>query len=586
MKKLFSVFLICIFILAFIMPMLPTAKADITATRTFIASANDAYIEEFSNVYSTAHNSVSATLWNYQYTNYLGQRLVDGVTYYIWRAFLYFDTSSIPDGVTIDSAVLSLYVATDYSTTNFNVTIQNGQPIYPHNPPENNDYYYTQYSGDGGNRNTSTVSGAGYWNITLSTDGLAWIQDDQTTKLCLRSNNDINSNPPTTNEWLEIYSKEQGDSYAPILYVTYTTSGEYTYNFYGPYVDGTGGVYGGHVSCTVYQSYNVSESFELDGSGGADSASIAFEQAAIMVAWNITDSGNYTRTYYFDGSTTEDVYIFVPSPDLPIGLYTFTVTDFRGITDGYVEVLTNLGTGSKIVSRKPVDSINPISFYLSWSVAYQVRVVCNEGTLNVGTFTALDQANQNIIIAYDSFPVTYYGWNATVSCARINSTLIQMNYTDNAAATVWVNLDVTVQNILGHSTAYSVNNTGSSVQVNWNLADPSTDYLATVTFYRSGGTYIYKFACPAPREGNTNPWAFLPEPYCYAVAIALAVVAGLVFSYFYVAAGAWAMVGFGVFFAAIGWLPQTAGTWGVLGFGGLVAGIITIAEFRKTERFT
>ena len=141
--------------------------------------------------------------------------------YWVYRGFLFFDTTHIPDSANVTSATLSVYISFDGSDTEFNVTVQNGQPTYPHNPLEMGDYYYVHYSGDGGSRNTTEISGLGYWNLTLNEDGRDWINAEGTTKLCLRSNREINAVTPTGDETVTIRGLESGESYVSILYATY-----------------------------------------------------------------------------------------------------------------------------------------------------------------------------------------------------------------------------------------------------------------------------------------------------------------------------------------------------------------------------
>ena len=110
------------------------------------------------------------------------------------------------------------------AATDFDMTIQNGMPTYPHDAFVNTDYNYTYYSGAGGNLSTAGFSTAGYNAITLSAAGLTWINTTGTTKLCLRSSRDISSTAPTGAEDVTFYAYEQGVGYWPKLDVTYTAA--------------------------------------------------------------------------------------------------------------------------------------------------------------------------------------------------------------------------------------------------------------------------------------------------------------------------------------------------------------------------
>jgi hypothetical protein len=101
--------------------------------------------------------------------------------YQIYRAGLFFNTSMLPDNIIVTNATLSLYNYHDSSSTDFDITVQNGQPTYPHQPLESGDYQYSHYSGNGGILNTSSFTG-GYNNITLT--NLSWLNQSGWTKLC------------------------------------------------------------------------------------------------------------------------------------------------------------------------------------------------------------------------------------------------------------------------------------------------------------------------------------------------------------------------------------------------------------------
>lgn len=563
----------------------PTANADITETRTFTTSSSDIELCMVDQAtYALAHDALSAPPSGWLV---IGQSSYDN-EYDVYRSFVYFDTSAIPNGALITSATLSLYVETDISGTDFNVTVQNGQPTYPHLPYENGDYYYGWYSGNGGSRSTSELTSVGYWNISLSATGLTWIQKDGTTKLCLRSQNDIDNLIVGTNEAIRVANQEwKGDAYAVKLYVTYMTE-PYTYNIYGPYKD-SGGVFNGVVNCTFYQNYADSFSFLLDGTDAeADFVSYELAQAALMMKWNISATSNETRVYYFSGQQTETVNVYVPDPDNPIYLYTFTVTDMRGVSNGYLEVLVYTGGEYQIIARGKIDALNPIPFYLTFAQLYYLRIVCDQGTLSLGSWTGLTEQNTNLLIPFDAFPISYAGLNVTCIARRFNSTFIQMNYSDWASATIWVHTAITHKQGVNTITDLSDNASSLPFRVDWNNANSETDYLVKVTAYRLGETKTYTFSCPhIPSE--KNPWGVLdvlddgtfPIQPRYLVGFGLVVIMTLIFSYAHIVAGAISTVAFTAFFTYYGWLDVP---WIFISVAGAIVVLIAIAEFKKTER--
>ena len=144
--------------------------------------------------------------------------------YDIWRSFLIFNTSYIPAGSTINSVTLYLFPATDVSSTDFLITVQNGQPIYPHDPLVVGDYDKSLYFGNGGNLDTSGLSGVDYNAITFNATGRGWIQTGAgaETKLCLRSDRDIVGTVPVGDEYVEFYASENGPITEPYLWVEFT----------------------------------------------------------------------------------------------------------------------------------------------------------------------------------------------------------------------------------------------------------------------------------------------------------------------------------------------------------------------------
>ncbi|HIG98985.1 MAG TPA: LamG domain-containing protein, partial [Thermoplasmata archaeon] len=196
-----------------------TFPVVVDPTLTVYSSSNDGYIYANNANYNTVRNATSGTVGSSATTLYLGQRKF-GSTYFVYRGFILFNTTALPSNAYIDNATISLYKNSDYSSTDFLLTVQNGQPTYPHSPLQSTDYNKDYYSGNGGSFNTSGF-GSGYNNINLNTNGISWLNKTGWTKLCLRSNRDINGNAPTGNEFVIVYANEYGSGYQPKLVINY-----------------------------------------------------------------------------------------------------------------------------------------------------------------------------------------------------------------------------------------------------------------------------------------------------------------------------------------------------------------------------
>jgi len=186
---------------------------------TVYSTTSDGYIYKYNSNYNTAWTSSTGTVIDSvdfirtgQYKNKLG-------TYYIWRGFLFFNTSSLPSNAYITQATLSVYKKSDSSSTDFDIVIQNGQPTYPHDPLQIGDYNKNYYSGNGGSLNTANFSN-GRNNIPLT--NYSWLTKEGMTKLCLRSSRDISGTPPSGLEYVQVYSSEKsGTFYDPKLSISY-----------------------------------------------------------------------------------------------------------------------------------------------------------------------------------------------------------------------------------------------------------------------------------------------------------------------------------------------------------------------------
>jgi flagellin-like protein len=191
---------------------------------TFYSTASDGWVQQYAFDYASVHDADTGDVCDSDTVldvgQYYGYDSAD--EYVVFRTSLFFDTSSIPDGATITNATLSLYrVAGEIDSHNFDVVVQNGQPTYPHDPLDANDYSYTHYSDNGGSINTGDMVYGHYNDIVLNSAGKSWINKTGTTKLCLRSSRDIDNIIPEDYEYATFCSNEEGTGYQPKLTITY-----------------------------------------------------------------------------------------------------------------------------------------------------------------------------------------------------------------------------------------------------------------------------------------------------------------------------------------------------------------------------
>jgi hypothetical protein len=196
-----------------------TFPVIIDPTITIYTSASDSYRYNSTTNYQNSWQAATSNGWISSNLITIGQSKISSA-YSINRGYVFFNTSAIPSNANIDNATLSLNKQSDSSTTDFKITVQNGQPTYPHDPLQSSDYNKAHYSGNGGAYDTASLVN-GYNNITLNSTGLTWINRTSWTKLCLRSSRDISGTTPTGNEYVAFYASEQGANYKPKLTITY-----------------------------------------------------------------------------------------------------------------------------------------------------------------------------------------------------------------------------------------------------------------------------------------------------------------------------------------------------------------------------
>ncbi len=192
----------------------------IDPTIEITAEYEDGHILKGGSTYSTVQSASSGTVYDDGLSLYIGQRynILGKYLYELYRSYVFFNTSQIPENCVVTNTTLSLNLNGDYSTTDFDVVIQNGQPIFPRYPLESGDYNKNYYTGNGGSFNTSSVTN-GYNNITLADN--SWVNTEGMTKFCIRSSRDISATTPTGSEYIKVDSRDALFGYAPKLTIEY-----------------------------------------------------------------------------------------------------------------------------------------------------------------------------------------------------------------------------------------------------------------------------------------------------------------------------------------------------------------------------
>lgn len=196
----------------------------VTLVPDFPGSTADGYIYGYDATYATARATSTTYVSNNPFL-WVGHY---GSPYYVFRSFLKFNTSLIPDDNIIIQVNLKLVCTSDNSATDFDVQIvkQNWlaqDPLSDANREAAYDNCLAGTADDNIWRNTSGMSlNTQYTSGNLNT---AWPSKTGNTYYCLRSNRDLNANQPSGGEDIYIAAAENATfSYRPLLVVTYTTN--------------------------------------------------------------------------------------------------------------------------------------------------------------------------------------------------------------------------------------------------------------------------------------------------------------------------------------------------------------------------
>lgn len=190
------------------------------------SDAADGTVSGSSTSYATARGTAAAQATTSN-TNSIGQEYQTGITYKVYRGFLLFNTSSIPDNDIINKVNLYLSIYSNTSTEDFVIELvkQNWSAQNPLDAANRDTAYDNCLSGtkDVDFFNTSTL-GTLPQTITSPNLDTSWISKTDNTYYSMRSSRDYSGTPPADNrsEYIKFYSGDDA-TYYPYLVVQYST---------------------------------------------------------------------------------------------------------------------------------------------------------------------------------------------------------------------------------------------------------------------------------------------------------------------------------------------------------------------------
>lgn len=178
--------------------------------------------------WNTVHDAASGTtIWIGPAPDYLLRADTTlTVSYWIYRAFLFFNTSTFPTGVQLAGAFLSLYAKEIIHTASIvkpNLCITQGVQDDPVTLPNYGDQL--PHTTVGGQKDLRTFALNQYNDIQFNADGLGFINLTGWTDLCLRTQLDIEDiAPPLGTNRLGFSAEQAGIFFRPILTLCYPPS--------------------------------------------------------------------------------------------------------------------------------------------------------------------------------------------------------------------------------------------------------------------------------------------------------------------------------------------------------------------------
>lgn len=285
----------------------------VTTTQTFYSTAGDGSIYKSGASWDAAHDATSGSGVSAGFTYILTGPSKSTTNYFIYRSFLPFDTSSIPDDATVTSASLNVFPQSitnnDNDGDDFITVVQTSQAN-----TSNLSIGDFDQAGDINNpveginaserKDMTGIATAKYLTLNLNFTGLGWISKTDVTKLGLREGHDVKnsaftSSSTTTSQFSRISfssSEYPGTTQDPYLTITYTqTTATNSLGFTTTTLQDLSYTYDAVGNIT-----KIIDAGDLDTAKTSDYTYDDLYRLKTAIITNAKNNQNYTQTYAYD----------------------------------------------------------------------------------------------------------------------------------------------------------------------------------------------------------------------------------------------------------------------------------------------
>ena len=266
----------------------------------------------------------------------------------------------------------------------------------------------------------------------------------------------------------------------------------FVYTFHGPY-DEEDGTYWGPVDVRVYSFYGESQTFNLNSTSSPYQLNMTYQPLCFAFQFPLE-----RRIYPIQ----QEADYWVLGNNSISYIYSLTVKDLGNFIDDatYMEACRYINGTLRVVERRPVDVVNPVTLTLQYMSPYRIILRSkNKDQIHIIDITADDEVEKILVISgidfTDKVKLAYK--YIRIEAFRETATKIKINYEDTMQKTISAYFEIEFMN---GTEAWNGTLTADSGSLTWTEADAETDYRvkATIDHEVLHGSYLeYETYVPA-----------------------------------------------------------------------------------------